>query len=139
MLLFFTGIHDFVDILVTNSDQIGPLVSLETLETKRSERDAYLRETVRKGALDLKLRFIVMHKIAQAYADVSSKHIMPGLSIVDGMSTVELSLSEGDVDRRSERLRLYSTEAVESIRRVVEQVGRVLQATGHWRYSWDRY
>lgn len=73
MHLFFTEINCFVEVLVTNTNHIELLVSREKLEARRSELDAYLRGMIRGSSLDIKPRFIAMHKTAQAFADVPAK------------------------------------------------------------------
>jgi hypothetical protein len=43
--------------------------------------------------VSIKARFMIMHKIAQTYTQVSMKHIMPGFKIVDSVSATDLVIS----------------------------------------------
>lgn len=124
MLIFFTKISDYVELLKGNIDGDGGFVSqLEIpVEMDQQERDRCLEQAVRDQALEAKLRFVIMSRISQAYSQVSKAYIMPGFRIIDKMALTELSLSTSDVSARSSELSNYNNEATRQIRAVVLEV-----------------
>jgi len=87
-----------------------------------SEHNACLDQIVCMTAIEVKSRFMIMHKISQTYSQVSKEYIMPGFQIVDKMSTSEMFLSSSQVSARSRELSNYATHSTHSIRSVVLEV-----------------
>jgi hypothetical protein len=124
LLLFFEEIANYVDIAVRDTtDPDGLLDEVEVLrDLEPAEKAECFETSLYMTTVSIKARFMIMHKIAQTYTQVSMKHIMPGFKIVDSVSATDLVISSPEVSRRSATLSDYSMNATAELQSLVLEV-----------------
>ena len=122
ILLFFKAIQSHVQNLVElHSDQM-----LEQLEfgksTSPEERNELVNFLIRESALDIKVRFTVMQRLAEVYCEVSEQHILSGFNIIQGLSLLQSSMSDEKGHRSAQSLEDYRTSATKGIEGITNTV-----------------
>ena len=122
ILLFFRAIQTEVQNLVEFHNE--PL--LEQLDYGREvtpeEKNELVKAMVRQQALDVKVRFTIMQRLAQVYCEVSEQHLLTGFDIIQRLSFSQSAMSDEDARRSNQTLEDYrktATEGVEGVTKVV--------------------
>ena len=126
LLIFFKAIGNSVEKLaeIHNREFMEQTeLQVECGETESDTTDyLHLRENTLQTAALVKQEFTIIPKIAQAYVEVSSKHIIPGFMIVDRLGLSATSLSEEDRNQKLNELDDYKRNTSESVAEIMERV-----------------
>jgi hypothetical protein len=122
ILLFFEAIQSDVHNLV----QMHTTPLLELLEFGKNvspeEKSELVNMMVRHQALDVKVRFTIMQRLAQVYCEVSEQHILSGFDVVHRLSKLQSSMSDDDVRARDQMLEEYRKRATAGIEDITQMV-----------------
>ena len=126
LLIFFRAIGNGVEKLdeIHNREFIKQTeLHVECGETESHTNDyLHLYEQTLQTAALVKKKFIIIHKIAQAYMEVSNKHIIPGFTIIDRLGLSATSLSKEGRNQKLNELHDYKRNVGESVANITERV-----------------
>lgn len=124
MLRYFTSIRAQVDEMVNMKSN----VMLEMVEiagtSRQGEIDELLADSLRHTALNIKVRFLLMQKIAQAYSEISQKHILNGFDMIDKYCLGDQLSGESGIGDELSSVLLddYRKDAMEEIENIANMV-----------------
>ena len=70
-------------------------------------------------AIELRIYYAVAFELASTYTEVSQKHIMPGLNMLDQLN---LTAGEGSAEARIENISKYTIDAKAKIKATADKV-----------------